>query len=79
VSDVATTGRTMLDAVRVVRDSGVNVVAAAVLYDREEGALNDLKRAGIKLVSMLTYQQAIDTGIMDRAPFTDVEEKAVVA
>lgn len=61
VSDVATTGTTILNTAKQIEEAGGKVEAAFVLYDREEAASGDpaltaeekLKRHQIRLVSML--------------------------
>jgi len=53
VSDVATSGGTILDAVKIITDAGGTVSAAVALFDREEGALANLHDAGVKLVCYL--------------------------
>src|SRR5258708_32981879 len=49
VSDVATSGDTVLDAIKIVRDAGGMVSVAAVLFDREEGAAMRLRSAGVEV------------------------------
>jgi hypothetical protein len=69
VSDVATTGSTILHVARRVRELGGVPVAAYVLHDRGEGALEALSMEGINLrahVDELAEREAeIDTGIVN--------------
>ncbi len=52
VDDVATTGNTILEVAKVVRDSGGIVDKAIVIVDREEGAREFLKKHNIELLSL---------------------------
>jgi len=52
VDDVATTGRSIAEAVEKVRKSGGMVRGAAVIIDREEGAKELLGKMGVKLYSL---------------------------
>lgn len=52
VDDVATTGNSILEAAGAARDAGAAVESALVLIDREEGARENLARAGIRLLSV---------------------------
>lgn len=60
ISDVATTGRTIKEARAKLVEYGAEVIAAIVLFDREEGAKEDLRDQGIELYSM---QQRSNTDI----------------
>ncbi len=51
VSDVATTGTTILLAAQTIRQLGGIVVAAYVVYDRGQGAKDYLEKNGIQLVA----------------------------
>ncbi len=53
VSDVATTGKTLLEAAGMIKECGGVVDASFVLYDRMEGAEDALKEYGIRLSAML--------------------------
>jgi orotate phosphoribosyltransferase len=53
VDDLATGGRSILDAARFLAEHGVVVKDAVVLIDREQGAHARLKHAGINLISIL--------------------------
>ncbi len=50
VEDVTTTGSTVVEAAKSLRDSGAVVEAVIVVVDREEGAEENLKKANIKLI-----------------------------
>ena len=52
ISDVGTTGTTILEAVEMVQSAGGSAEIAFVLYDRGEGATQALKQRGVQLYSM---------------------------
>lgn len=54
VDDVATTGKSILEAVNIVSSTGGKVVAAFVFVDREEGAKENLKKIKVPLYSCFT-------------------------
>ncbi len=53
IDDVATSGGSILKAVDAARASGAVVESAVVIVDREEGASEALRNAGIRLLSVL--------------------------
>ena len=67
IDDVATTGDSVLKAVRQIADAGGDVTDAIVILDREEGAAEKLAAAGIALHALFT---ASDLGVTaeDRRP-----------
>ena len=52
VEDVTTTGGSALKAVDVVRDAGGEVVLVFTMVDREEGAADTFKDAGLAFRSL---------------------------
>lgn len=52
VDDVATSGGSIMKAVRPVREAGAVIDTAMVLVDREEGAAEALALEGVKLLSI---------------------------
>ncbi|MFH1339106.1 MAG: orotate phosphoribosyltransferase [Candidatus Omnitrophota bacterium] len=52
VDDVATTGGSLVEAKKALNKQGVKVDCAIVIIDREEGAAENLARAGCSLVSL---------------------------
>ncbi|MFB6112918.1 MAG: orotate phosphoribosyltransferase [Halodesulfurarchaeum sp.] len=54
VEDVATTGRSALEAVQALRDAGAEVSEVFVVVDREEGASELLASEGVSLESLVT-------------------------
>lgn len=54
LEDVATTGGQALEAVRVLRDAGAEIVAVIATIDRQEGAAENMKAAGVPFESLFT-------------------------
>lgn len=54
VEDVATTGGQALEAVKVLRDLGADVVAVIATIDRQEGAAANMAAAGVRFESLFT-------------------------
>jgi orotate phosphoribosyltransferase len=54
LEDIATTGRSALDAVEALREAGATVDRVLVVVDRGEGATELLADAGVKLESLVT-------------------------
>jgi orotate phosphoribosyltransferase len=52
VDDVATTGESLIQAKRLLDKEGIKVDCAIVVVDRQEGADENLKRVGLKLISI---------------------------
>lgn len=53
IDDVATSGGSFLKAIEVLRQSGVNVKSAITVVDRQEGAKENLAKAGCPLIALL--------------------------
>jgi orotate phosphoribosyltransferase len=49
VEDVTTTGKSLLKAVKAVIDNGGQIERAFVVVDREEGAVEKLRKEGLQL------------------------------
>lgn len=56
VDDVATTGKALIEAKQALEAIGVSVEAAIVIVDRQEGAGQNLAKAGLKLDSIFTIE-----------------------
>lgn len=54
VEDVTTTGNSLLKAVKAVQDNGGVVARTFVVVDREEGAVEELKKGGIILEPLVS-------------------------
>jgi orotate phosphoribosyltransferase len=54
LEDIATTGRSALDAVEALREAGAVVDRVLVVVDREEGARSLLADHGVELTALLT-------------------------
>lgn len=52
IDDVITTGGSTITAIERLNESGLNVIAAAVIIDREEGGREAIEEKGIKVVSL---------------------------
>ena len=62
VDDVATTGSSILRAVRALREAGVEVRDALVVVDREEGARRALRSVGVELHALVTLGELLEAG-----------------
>lgn len=62
VDDVATTGGSLLDALRVLRSHGLTAGEALVVVDREEGAREALAAEGVRLYSLTTLKRLLEVG-----------------
>lgn len=60
VEDVATTGGQALEAAAVLQAAGANVLAIIATIDRQEGARENVEKAGIKFEALFTKK---DLGI----------------
>ncbi|MEM3832775.1 MAG: orotate phosphoribosyltransferase [Thermoprotei archaeon] len=63
IDDVATTGRSLLNAVSVVRNHGGSVLYALVIVDRNEGAKKVLLDANVELKSVLSLDDILSFGL----------------
>ncbi|MDV3277840.1 MAG: orotate phosphoribosyltransferase [Nitrososphaerales archaeon] len=61
VDDLATTGGSILSAVRALRSQGCEVGDAAVLVDRLEGGAAKLEAAGVKLWACVTVEEMLES------------------
>lgn len=59
VDDVATTGKSLVEAKEVLVKKGVNVLEAIVIVDRGEGAKENLAKASLKLESIFSRSEII--------------------
>ena len=54
VEDIATTGGQVLEAAKVLRDAGAEVVKIVAVIDRQEGARENIEKAGFEFGSLMT-------------------------
>ena len=54
VEDIATTGGQVLEAAKVIRDTGAIVVKIVAVIDRQEGARENIEKAGYAFESLFT-------------------------
>jgi orotate phosphoribosyltransferase len=52
IDDVITTGGSTITAVERMRESGLTIVKAAVIIDREEGGRENIEKTGVGVVSL---------------------------
>lgn len=52
IDDVITTGGSTITAIERMRESGLTVVGAAVIIDREEGGRENIEKTGIEVISL---------------------------
>lgn len=64
VDDVATTGGSMLKALDAVEAAGAEIVGAAVIVDREEGANAVLQERGLGLLALFKAEDFLTPGIV---------------
>jgi len=60
IEDIATTGRSALDAVSVLREASARVLRVFVVVDREEGASDLLAESDVSLDALLTASELLD-------------------
>ena len=57
VDDVATSGRSLLDSINILRNEGFQVDTAICIVDRQEGAREALAQKNCRLISLFTPQE----------------------
>ena len=57
VEDVTTTGGSLLKAIKAIQDNGGNVTRAFVVVDRQEGAIDEFEKEGIKLEPLISVDE----------------------
>ncbi|KAL0811673.1 hypothetical protein ABMA28_009121 [Loxostege sticticalis] len=70
VEDVVTSGGSLLETVRTLRDEQLNVTHAVVVLDREQGGASVLKANGVELRSLFTLKNLIKI-LRDAGRITD--------
>lgn len=78
VDDLATGGQTKIEAIQAAEKMGFFVTDVTVLVDRQQGAVEDLKRAGHTLRAAITLDQLLNYGLrtehLNAEQFKRVEE-----
>lgn len=78
VDDVATTGQSLLSSAKTLKSLGADVVAAAAIVDREQGAEETLASAGIKLYSLIKvtemFKVLLKEGLVSKEVYDEVIE-----
>jgi orotate phosphoribosyltransferase len=67
LEDIATTGKSALDAVEALRDAGAIVDRVLVVVDRQEGARERLAEADVELDALVTAADLLDDTDADGA------------
>ncbi len=57
IDDVITTGGSTITAIERLRESGLVVVKAAVVVDREEGGRENIEKTGIEVIPLFTRSE----------------------
>ncbi len=73
VSDVATTGKNVADAAKMIWRCGGRAPVALVVYDREQGAAQNLRGIDIDLRSLYSHRQVHQQNLTDIDQFELVE------
>jgi len=61
IDDVATTGDSIVNAIKIVKEVGMKITDAVVVIDRSDGdAIDALKAEGVKLHSLMDIKQIIN-------------------
>jgi orotate phosphoribosyltransferase len=59
VEDVITTGKSALQAISAVRDTGARILGVLAVVDREEGGFQELQNAGFDVVSLVAIHSLV--------------------
>jgi orotate phosphoribosyltransferase len=60
VEDVTTTGGSVLKAIQILEDEGLEVHHVLVVVDREEGASGNLKKIGVELIPLARISDLLE-------------------
>jgi orotate phosphoribosyltransferase len=76
VDDVATTGTSLSNTIKVIRENGAIVKDAVAIISRLEGAEEKLQKIGVRLISIATINDLInalhDKGLLDRNSLEEI-------
>ncbi|NOZ26802.1 MAG: orotidine-5'-phosphate decarboxylase [Chloroflexi bacterium] len=76
IEDLITSGGSVLDAVRALRDAGLQVTDAVVLIDREQGGVENLAAAGITAHAVMRLSDML-TVLVEAGRITAEQAQAV--
>ncbi len=68
VSDLATTGASIYSAAKPLIDLGGKVPAAFIIFDRQQGARENLSAVGITLYALVHHSEAVECGWVPSYP-----------
>ncbi|MDQ3867980.1 MAG: orotate phosphoribosyltransferase [Thermoproteota archaeon] len=81
IDDVATTGTSMSNAVKVIRENGAIVKDAVAIISRLEGAEEKLNDVGVRLISLTTINEMVnilhDKGLLDENTLDEIMKQKV--
>lgn len=60
IEDVVTSGSSILETVKDLKQEGLNVTQALVIMDREQGGKKNIENSGIKMKSLYTLTQMME-------------------
>ncbi|HEX5891702.1 MAG TPA: orotate phosphoribosyltransferase [Nitrososphaeraceae archaeon] len=76
VDDVATTGTSLSNTIKVIRENGAIVKEAVAIISRLEGAEEKLQKMGVRLIAIATINDLInalhDKGLLDRNSLEEI-------
>jgi orotate phosphoribosyltransferase len=76
VDDVATTGTSLSNTIKVIRENGAIVKDAVAIISRLEGAEENLQKMGVRLIAIATINDLInalhDKGLLDRNSLEEI-------
>ncbi len=59
IEDVVTTGGSVLRAIKLLRNAGLNVNRVICVVDREEGGKENLEKEGVELISLIKARELL--------------------
>jgi orotate phosphoribosyltransferase len=81
IDDVATTGTSLSNTIKVIRENGAIVKDAVAIISRLEGAEEHLQKMGVRLIAIATINDLItalyDKGLLDRNTLEEIIKQKV--
>jgi orotate phosphoribosyltransferase len=68
IDDVATTGGSTIKAIERARDEGIEVVAAVILVDRQEGGLENIRQHVEDVSAIITRDELMAAMSAEKNP-----------